>query len=107
MISKFFIDRPVFASVISIIIVIGGLLAMRILPISQYPEIRAVAPLPTPSSRQSVSQLLSAYDALRALNKLRGRLTPLQVGMAKTAAKGWDGRCHVPLATGRVTCTAE
>src|SRR5205085_30247 len=39
MISKFFIDRPVFASVISIIIVIGGLLAMRILPISQYPEI--------------------------------------------------------------------
>ena len=39
MISKFFIDRPVFASVISIIIVIGGLLAMRFLPISQYPEI--------------------------------------------------------------------
>jgi len=39
MISKFFIDRPVFASVISIIIVMGGLLAMRILPISQYPEI--------------------------------------------------------------------
>ena len=28
-----------FASVISIIIVLGGLLAMRILPISQYPEI--------------------------------------------------------------------
>ena len=39
MISKFFIDRPVFASVISIIIVIGGLLSMRFLPISQYPEI--------------------------------------------------------------------
>src|SRR5947207_802548 len=39
MFSKFFIDRPVFASVISIIIVIAGLLAMRILPISQYPEI--------------------------------------------------------------------
>jgi multidrug efflux pump len=39
MISKFFIDRPVFASVISIIIVMAGLLAMRILPISQYPEI--------------------------------------------------------------------
>jgi multidrug efflux pump len=39
MISKFFIDRPVFASVISIIIVLGGLLSMRILPISQYPEI--------------------------------------------------------------------
>lgn len=39
MFSKFFIDRPVFASVISIIIVIAGVLAMQILPISQYPEI--------------------------------------------------------------------
>lgn len=39
MISKFFIDRPVFASVISIIIVLAGLLAMRALPIAQYPEI--------------------------------------------------------------------
>ncbi|ETR76327.1 transporter [Afipia sp. P52-10] len=39
MISRFFIDRPVFASVISIIIVIAGLVAMRVLPIEQYPEI--------------------------------------------------------------------
>jgi hypothetical protein len=39
MISKFFIDRPVFASVISIIIVIAGLLAMRSLPVEQYPSI--------------------------------------------------------------------
>ncbi|WP_152539960.1 efflux RND transporter permease subunit [Afipia sp. P52-10] len=37
--SRFFIDRPVFASVISIIIVIAGLVAMRVLPIEQYPEI--------------------------------------------------------------------
>ena len=39
MISKFFIDRPVFASVISIIIVIAGLVAMRSLPVEQYPSI--------------------------------------------------------------------
>ena len=39
MISKFFIDRPVFASVVSIIIVLAGLMALRILPIAQYPEI--------------------------------------------------------------------
>jgi multidrug efflux pump len=39
MISKFFIDRPVFASVISIVIVLAGLVAMRVLPIAQYPEI--------------------------------------------------------------------
>lgn len=39
MISHFFIDRPVFASVISIIIVIAGLVAIKNLPIAQYPEI--------------------------------------------------------------------
>ncbi|MBN9515166.1 MAG: multidrug efflux RND transporter permease subunit [Alphaproteobacteria bacterium] len=37
--SKFFIDRPVFASVLSIVIVLAGLVAMRALPISQYPQI--------------------------------------------------------------------
>ncbi|MGE8294326.1 MAG: efflux RND transporter permease subunit [Pseudomonas sp.] len=39
MISRFFIDRPVFATVISIVIVLAGLAAMRSLPIAQYPEI--------------------------------------------------------------------
>ncbi|WP_269533503.1 efflux RND transporter permease subunit [Chitinimonas sp. BJYL2] len=39
MFSRFFIDRPIFAFVISIFIVIAGLAAMRILPIAQYPEI--------------------------------------------------------------------
>ena len=39
MISRFFIDRPVFASVLSIVIVLAGLMAMRALPIAQYPQI--------------------------------------------------------------------
>lgn len=39
MISKFFIDRPVFAAVISIVIILAGLAAMRALPIAQYPQI--------------------------------------------------------------------
>src|SRR6202140_402165 len=38
-ISAFFIDRPIFASVISILILTAGLVAMPLLPISQYPEI--------------------------------------------------------------------
>ncbi|WP_334159001.1 efflux RND transporter permease subunit [Oryzomicrobium sp.] len=37
--SRFFINRPIFASVISIIIVIAGIMAARGLPIAQYPEI--------------------------------------------------------------------
>ena len=39
MFSKFFIDRPVFAAVLSIFIILAGLAAMRGLPIAQYPEI--------------------------------------------------------------------
>ncbi|MGL4716887.1 MAG: efflux RND transporter permease subunit [Aeromonas sp.] len=39
MFSKFFIERPIFASVISIIIVLSGLAAMRSLPVEQYPQI--------------------------------------------------------------------
>ncbi|WP_046004328.1 efflux RND transporter permease subunit [Pseudoalteromonas rubra] len=39
MFSKYFIDRPIFAFVISIVIVLAGLAAMRTLPIAQYPEI--------------------------------------------------------------------
>jgi hydrophobe/amphiphile efflux-1 (HAE1) family protein len=39
MFSRFFIDRPIFAAVLSIFFVIAGLSAMRALPIAQYPEI--------------------------------------------------------------------
>jgi multidrug efflux pump subunit AcrB len=34
-----FIDRPVFAAVISIVFVLAGLVAMRVLPVEQYPQI--------------------------------------------------------------------
>ena len=37
--SKFFIERPIFATVLALIIVIAGLVAANILPIAQYPEI--------------------------------------------------------------------
>src|SRR2546428_4114838 len=39
MFSRFFIDRPLFAAVISTFIVLAGLASMRALPIAQYPEI--------------------------------------------------------------------
>ena len=39
MFSRFFIDRPIFASVLSIIITLGGLIALFTLPIAQYPDI--------------------------------------------------------------------
>ncbi len=39
MFSRFFIERPIFASVISIVIVIAGAVTLASLPVTQYPEI--------------------------------------------------------------------
>src|ERR1700758_2403483 len=36
--SRFFIDRPIFAAVLSIVIFVAGLIAIPLLPISEYPE---------------------------------------------------------------------
>lgn len=38
-ISRFFVDKPIFASVISIIILIAGVVAIPQLPITEYPEV--------------------------------------------------------------------
>jgi len=38
-ISKFFIDRPIFAGVLSILLLLGGVLSLFKLPISEYPEV--------------------------------------------------------------------
>ncbi len=37
--SRFFVDRPVFATVLSIVIVIVGLIALWTLPVTEYPEV--------------------------------------------------------------------
>ncbi len=39
MLSRFFVNRPIFAWVIAIVIMLAGLLAIRTLPVSQYPDI--------------------------------------------------------------------
>src|SRR5262245_6339266 len=37
--SRFFIDRPIFAGVLSVLIFLAGLIALRFLPIAEYPEV--------------------------------------------------------------------
>ncbi|MBW6454018.1 MAG: efflux RND transporter permease subunit, partial [Methyloprofundus sp.] len=39
MFSKFFIERPIFAAVISIVLLIAGSVSLLTLPTAQYPEI--------------------------------------------------------------------
>ena len=42
MFSKFFIERPIFATVVSLLIVVAGLVSMAVLPVAQYPTITPV-----------------------------------------------------------------
>ena len=37
---QIFIDRPIFATVISLLLVLAGLAALRVLPVSRYPRLR-------------------------------------------------------------------
>ena len=39
MLARFFVDRPVFATVLSLVIVLMGSVALMQLPIAQYPEV--------------------------------------------------------------------
>jgi len=37
--SRFFINRPIFAAVLSIVIFVAGAIAIPLLPISEYPDV--------------------------------------------------------------------
>lgn len=39
MFSKFFIERPIFATVLALLFVVAGLVTLNILPVAQYPDI--------------------------------------------------------------------
>ena len=45
MISRFFIERPRFAFVISIVITLAGLISIFTLPVAQYPNITPSLPV--------------------------------------------------------------
>ena len=77
MFSRFFIDRPIFAAVLSIFIVLAGLAAMRVLPIAQYPEI--APPVVTvqavyPGASASVLEQTVAAPLENAINGVEGML---------------------------------
>ncbi len=64
MIARYFIDRPTFAFVIAIFIMLAGLAAMRVLTISQYqeiapPEVQVIALYPG-ASAQVIEQTVAA-----------------------------------------------
>ena len=70
--AKFFINRPIFASVISIIIVIAGLVAMQVLPIAQYPQIAPPTVVITATYPGASAETLSKTVAAPIEEQLNG-----------------------------------
>jgi multidrug efflux pump len=75
--SKFFIDRPIFAGVLSLLILLGGLLSMRALPISEYPEVvppSVVVRAQYPGANPGVIAQTVATPLEEAINGVEGML---------------------------------
>ena len=70
--AKFFINRPIFASVISILIVIAGLVALQVLPIAQYPQIAPPTVLITASYPGASAETLANPVAAPIEEQLNG-----------------------------------
>ena len=73
----FFIDRPVFSAVISIVIVIVGIIGLTMLPVDQYPQI-------TPP----VVKISASYPGASALTVSQAVATPIETGGIPFAGRG-------------------
>src|SRR6476469_3070226 len=76
-ISKYLIDRPIFAGVISVPLFFAGLLAMRAMPISEYPEVAppsVVVRAQYPGANPKVIAETVATPIEEAINGVEGML---------------------------------
>ncbi|MCR6502932.1 efflux RND transporter permease subunit [Shinella sp. CPCC 101442] len=86
--SRFFVDRPVFAWVIAIVIMLAGLLAVRLLAVAQYPQ---VAPITV-----RISATYPGADAVTVEN-----------AVTKVIEQGLTGIDHLDYVTATSTATGQ
>ncbi len=75
--SRFFVDRPIFASVLSIIIFVVGLISIPLLPVSEYPEVVLPSVLVSASYPGANPKTISATVATpleEAINGVEGMI---------------------------------
>jgi HAE1 family hydrophobic/amphiphilic exporter-1/multidrug efflux pump len=85
MFSRFFIDRPIFAAVLSLFIVIAGLAATRALPIAQYPEIAPPVVSVTAVYPGASAEVIEQTVAAPLENAINGAEHMLYMGSTSTS----------------------
>ena len=85
MFSRFFIDRPIFAAVLSLFIVIAGLAATRTLPIAQYPEIAPPVVTVTATYPGASAEVIEQTVAAPLENAINGVERMLYMGSTSTS----------------------
>src|SRR5256712_7335386 len=93
MFSRFFIDRPIFAAVLSVFIVIAGLAAMRNLPIAQYPEIGRPVVTVTASYPGASAAVIEQTVAAPLENAING--VERMIYMSSTSTSNGTVQIHV------------
>lgn len=72
MLSRFFINRPIFATVLSILIVVAGVITLRSLPVEQYPTITPPTVVVEAQYPGANATTIAQMVATRSSNKLTG-----------------------------------
>ena len=79
--SKFFIDRPIFAGVLSLLMLLAGLIALRGLPISEYPEVvppSVVVRAQYPGANPRVIAETASSQTMKEGRSASGRAMPMR-----------------------------
>ena len=105
MFSRFFIDRPIFAAVLSIFIVIAGLASMRVLPVAQYPEISPPVVTVTAIYPGASAEVLEQTVAAPLENAINGVEHMIYMNSTSSANGAQSSRAR-DSPTSAVACTA-